>query len=293
MPHFRSILLPTDFAQASLEAAKVAAQIAKKFNSRVNLLHVLEPMPQWPVALHELRETADAVLKGAAQRLIDQDIQVGDVSVITGRPAETILAAADRTQADLILCGAGTLSPFGRYSAGPTAFAIIEQSKIPVLAVPPTEAPPLFRKVLCPVDHSNASARGLEYAGSLAREYACELIVLSVVPAVSYLVAAAESRQFEDARLLYDARWREEFKAFLQSHPLTAVHATTEVRAGRPHEQIIAAAKEHQCDVIVVGATGRSGLPRVLLGSTTRRLLTDIPCSLLTVKPDWPENGSM
>ena len=61
---------------------------------------------------------------------------------------------------------------------------------------------------------------------------------------------------------------------------------TKEVRHGLAHQQIILAAQEHQADLIVMGATGRTGLARVLIGSTTRRVLEHLPCSLLTVKQD-------
>jgi nucleotide-binding universal stress UspA family protein len=48
----QSILLATDFRPASEQAAEVAVRLASAFGSRVNLLHVLEPLPSWPVALH-------------------------------------------------------------------------------------------------------------------------------------------------------------------------------------------------------------------------------------------------
>ena len=46
-----------------------------------------------------------------------------------------------------------------------------------------------------------------------------------------------------------------------------------EFRQGSPHEQITAAARERGADLLVMGATGRTGLVRVLLGSVTRRVL--------------------
>jgi nucleotide-binding universal stress UspA family protein len=58
------------------------------------------------------------------------------------------------------------------------------------------------------------------------------------------------------------------------------------VRYGVPQEEIAAAAKELGSDLIIMGATGRTGLVQVLLGSTTRRLMRVMPCSLLTVKQD-------
>jgi len=59
---------------------------------------------------------------------------------------------------------------------------------------------------------------------------------------------------------------------------------TLVLERGVPHEQIIAAAQKYSADLIMMGATGRSGLVRDLLGSTPRRVLRDRPCSLLTVR---------
>ncbi len=59
-----------------------------------------------------------------------------------------------------------------------------------------------------------------------------------------------------------------------------------EVREGAPDREIVAAAQEHEADVICMGSTGRTGLIRVLMGSVTRHVLQDLPCSLLTVKDE-------
>jgi hypothetical protein len=45
--------------------------------------------------------------------------------------------------------------------------------------------------------------------------------------------------------------------------------------------------------VLVMGATGRTGLARVLLGSVTRRVLRDLPCSLLSVKDEEVDAGRL
>ncbi|MBX3441446.1 MAG: universal stress protein [Planctomyces sp.] len=283
----KNVLLATDFAQASEESLNVAARLAAQFGSEITLLNVLEPMPQWPVAIHELRETASGVLTLWTDRLAKQGVKVAASLVEVGAPADMIVQTADQIGADLILCGAGLLSPFDRYSAGPIAMSVIEHAKQPVLAVRPHGRPATFQKILCPVDHSAAAAEGFKTAAGLARAFSGELTILTVVPDVSTLVAAAEARQFEDAKLIYETRWREEFQAFLDKHEstLAGTRHTSEVRVGKPHQQIDAAAEAHGSDLIVVGATGRTGLARMLLGSTTRRLLGGLPCSLLAVKP--------
>jgi nucleotide-binding universal stress UspA family protein len=273
----QSILLATDFRPASQAASQVAALLSSAFGSRVTVFHALEQT--WPVSS---QENQDLLLK----HLAEQNVDVTNLLVGMGPPADTIVRKANEIDADLILIGAGELSRSDRFSAGPVATAVIEHALQPVLAVRPGEPAPRFHKILCPVDQSDPSGRGLRNAIRLARAFGGELIILTVVPEVSWLTAAVESGKFAGARAEYEGKWREEFDRFLAGNPTHEVKARTEVRHGKPHEQIIAAAREHQADVIVVGATGRTGLVRVLLGSTTRRLLEQVPCSLLVVKEE-------
>lgn len=286
MRNVQSILLATDLRPASLAAANVAVQLASAFGSRVTLLHVLEPLPGWPVALHEHRQKTEGPLREFGHQLTEQKVQVADSLIVIGPPADTIVRKANEIDADLILIGAGERSRFDRFSVGPVATAVIEHAPQPVLAVRPGEPVARFRKILCPVDQSGASGRGLRNAIRLARALGGELVILTVVPEVSWLTAAVETGQFADAKAEYETKWRDEFTAFLANIPTHDVKATKDVRHGAPHEQIVAAVQDHQADVIIMGATGRTGLVRVLLGSTTRRVLEQLPCSLLTVKEE-------
>jgi universal stress protein E len=106
------------------------------------------------------------------------------------------------------------------------------------------------------------------------------------VPEVDLPKTYGRTAEFANAETMYASQWRKEFEQFLEEHPESSAAISREVRSGRPHQQIAAAAAEHKADLIVMGATGRSGLARILLGSTTRRLLPALPCSLLAVKSD-------
>jgi len=286
MRAIKSILLATDFRPAGEEAASAAVRLASAFGSRVTVLHVLETLPNWPDAMLLVRDRAAEPLREFVGRLTAQQVEVADSVIVTGSPADAIVRKANEIDADLILIGAGERSRFDRFSMGPVAVSVLERAPQPVLAVRPGEPGVAFRKILCPVDQSDASARGLRNAIRLARAHGGELIILTVVPEVSWLTAAVETGQLTDAKIEYESKWREEFERFLAGIPTHDVRAVDEVRRGAPHEQIAAAARDHGADVIVMGATGRSGLVRVLLGSTTRRVLEQLPCSILTVKEE-------
>jgi nucleotide-binding universal stress UspA family protein len=57
-----------------------------------------------------------------------------------------------------------------------------------------------------------------------------------------------------------------------------------ELREGRPVDEILKAAEEHQCDVIVIGSRGLSGVSRVTLGETGNELLLKAPMPVIVVK---------
>jgi len=286
MRMLQSILLAVDFRPASLAAQAAALQLASTFGSHVTLLHVLAPPPPgWPATLHQEQKEAAGPLTQLAQKLADQHVQIADSAVVVGPPADTIVRKAHEIDADLILIGAGERSRVESFCAGPVAQAVIEHALQPVLAVRPGEPTATFQTILCPVDQSGASARGLSNAIRLAQVFGSKLIVLSVVPEVTWLTAAAETGYLAGARAEFESKWRQEFDQFLAAIP-PDVKLRKEVRQGIVPQQILAAAQDHQADVIIMGATGRTGLVRMLLGSTTRRLLQQLPCSLLTLKEE-------
>lgn len=279
-----SILLATDFLPASEEAACAAARLARRFGSRVTLLHALEPVPNWLVGFPYALEQASEPLHQLATRLTALGVNVTDTLVKVGPAADTILRQAQASAADLIVIGAGETTT-GQFVLGPVAQAVMERAEPPVFAVRP-DVPMEFGKILCPVDHSEVSRRALRNAIWLAHAFGGTLLVLSVVPAVSWLSAATESGTLKDAQEAHSKKWEEELAEFLRHTDFGDVRWAVEVCHGTPHLEILAAARRHGSDLIVMGSTGRTGLVRVLLGSVTRRVLRDLPCSLLTVKEE-------
>jgi universal stress protein E len=283
MRMLHSMLLATDFRPASEEAADVAVRLATTFGSRVTLLHVLEPVPEWPAALAGEREEAAAALQEMGQKLAAQKVLVVESSVPVGPPADTIVRKAEEIDAELIVIGAGERSRVDHFSPGPVAQAVLEHALAPVLAVRAGEPALRFQKILCPVDQSGPSDRGMQNAVRLARVFGGEVVVLTVIPEVSWVSATVKTGHL-GARAEYEAKWKVEFEKHLARVGFDDVKVTREIRHGVPHQEILAAAREHQADAIVMGATGKSRLARVLLGSVTRRVLRQLPCSLLLVK---------
>lgn len=285
MQMLKSILLATDFRSVNEDTLDAVAHLALAFGSQVSLLHVTQDIPL-SIQQSGERKIDTFLLQPASQYLAQKHVTIAQSIIKSGPVVSTIIDIAQDWDVDLIVIGAGeTVKPNG-FLIGATAEAVIAQAPQPVLAVRPGNPALQFKNILCPVDQSNTSARGLRNAVRLAKVYGGEIIVLTVIPEVSWLTAAVETGEFVDAKAEHAAQWVQEYECFLTKIDFSGVAWKREIRDGAPHEQIAAAAKEHEVDLIMMGATGRSGLVRVLLGSTTQRLLCELPCSLLTIKQE-------
>jgi nucleotide-binding universal stress UspA family protein len=277
MGTLRSILLATDFRLSSRGAAEATVRLATTFDSRVTALHVREEFLTWPVSPFENQDRL-------AEQLVAQKVELNEFLVHAGPPADTVVRKAQELEVDLLAIGAGEKVRDGQLVVGPVAESILERAAPPVLAFNPHGPRLAFQSILCPVDHSRVSWRALEDGIQLARAFGGRLVVLSVIPDVSWLTAAAETGQLSDAKFEHAAQWVKEFDEFLATVSFGEVEWERDLRHGIPHEQITATAQERGADLLVMGATGRTGLVRVLLGSVTRRVLRQLPCSLLLVK---------
>jgi universal stress protein A len=135
----------------------------------------------------------------------------------------------------------------------------------------------MFGSILCPVDFSANSRAALRYGAALARRSHGLLVVLFVNDPL--LVAAAAAAY--DARALATTSERE-LRRFV-TKALGASPNTRSIRfltaVGKPATAIVKVARDHRCDVIVMGTQGLSGPSKWFFGSVTQAVLkrTGVP----------------
>ncbi|MCI0738706.1 MAG: universal stress protein [Gemmataceae bacterium] len=279
----QTLLLATDFRPASLDATELAVDLAAAFGARATLCHVFQPFGHSAEERQNEREVAEWQIRELAQQLGGRMVAVDEALIMEGHPADCIVRKAQDMEADLVLLGAGkwTREPF---APGPIAEAVLHHCRRNVLTVRPGRPAVKLKRILCPVDQSEASELALRTAVEIARPFEGALHVVTVVPDVSWLTAFVETGKLADAQAWHKQHWRQEFEKSLARVDFDGVPWRHEIRHGVPHEEIVASAREHNADVIVMGSTGRTGLTRLLMGSVARRVLQDLPCSLWSVK---------
>jgi nucleotide-binding universal stress UspA family protein len=139
-----------------------------------------------------------------------------------------------------------------------------------------------IRSILYPTDFSERAECAFPTACALARDYGAELIVLHVYPPPIF--AGEVMKRTPDG---HDERlW-----AMLQrvQPPDPKVRTRHCLVAGHAATDIVRIASESKSDLIVIGAHGRTGLSRVLIGSVAEQVLRTSPCPVLVVKAPFPE----
>jgi len=151
-----------------------------------------------------------------------------------------------------------------------------------------------MKRILCPVDFSEFSARALERALPLADWFDARVTALHVVP---YVMPAGPGLPYFPAPLETTKARREQAEAnlrdFVAPFPATGEVIDVRVREGDPWREIAAEVEELPADLVVMGTHGRSGFEHLLLGSVTEKVLRRAPCPVVTVGevPPHPHAG--
>lgn len=131
---------------------------------------------------------------------------------------------------------------------------------------------PEIRRILCPIDFSEFSARAFRHALSLAQHYRAKLFVQQIVELYGYpsagFVASAELYEEFCQLLLHNAE--EKLQDFVRNYADNDIQPERVVKLGIASDSILAFAEAQKTDLIVMGTHGRRGFDRVMLGSVDR-----------------------
>jgi len=140
----------------------------------------------------------------------------------------------------------------------------------------------MYKKILLAVDGSEVSRKAVRHAVKLTKQNNGTLIAINVIPPVD----VTDIEVFKPESLLRGLR-REGEKILSEVKELAqkeGIEVQTKIEAGIPFEKICEIAKGLDCDLIVMGSHGRTGIGKVLIGSVTERVISRAHCPVLVVK---------
>jgi 3-phenylpropionate/trans-cinnamate dioxygenase ferredoxin reductase subunit len=256
---YRTIVVGTDGSPTATTAVEVAQKLARRLRGRLVLVGALEAhgLQRLPLqtALVEAAEAARAKKVDATAELIE------------GTPGESIVAAATKHDADLIVVGNRGMGQATRFRLGSVPDWVAHDAPCDLLIVdttgragPRRPAPP-YTRILAGTDGSGTATEAVRRAFTLASVYAGTVTLVHVGDP---LVGAIKLEEVAGAR----------------PEDVEVERRSVE---GDPAQRICELAEAEDVQLVVVGNKGMSGVRR-FLGSVPNKVAHEVPSDVLIVK---------
>ena len=142
-----------------------------------------------------------------------------------------------------------------------------------------------FTKILTAIDFSENSEFAFDYALTLATQFNAELTIIHVInEPVDLRGFYVPHISFEQLEKEIEESAVKMMEKFCSSKLGAFSNYKTSIMTGIPYDEILAAAARINASLIVLGTHGRTGLDRILFGSTAERVVRSASCPVLTVR---------
>jgi nucleotide-binding universal stress UspA family protein len=298
---FKRVLIPIDSSTYSHQAAHLALGFVERVGADALVIHVT-----YRQVMHGMESEAleKMVYVKYGRELLEPWTQIGkkrgvnlETKLVEAEGlgiAEAIIRTAASEHCDLIAMGTQGREGFERLLLGSVAERVVRLSSVPVLLVRQSVTTVTleagFKRILVPVDGSEASGKALWMANEIAMKFGAELEFLHIIPDMPPPIAdpvgmgglvydynaSSEVLEQEADRVIGDAK----AKTTAQT-----VH-TSKLRADgqRIADVIVQATRTKQADLIVMGTHGRGGFNRMLLGSVAEGVAHHASVPVLLVR---------
>lgn len=283
------ILACTHAGDGALGALRLANALAERDGSPVDVLGIVPTVFMEGLTLYSMSYglvMEDAVAMGQFRDEIQAQLhRVGgavaraEVHVQVGQTAHAIAEFAAEHGHGLIVLGAGRHDAATRLTGGETTLYVSRMARVPVLAVP-AGAGTIPRNAVAAMDFSEYSRDAAHTAARLVGPGG----VLRLAHTTWY--SHAEMRAGGDWLADYQLRAVERLHEIAETlRRETRVEVHVEVDVGDPAPSLLDRAREAEADLLAAGSHGHGFFTRVLLGSTSARLLRGARCAVLIAPP--------
>jgi nucleotide-binding universal stress UspA family protein len=263
------LLLATDSSEFSEGAIREAINFAKRCSSKLYAISVLETHPEYETIGSKFYEKEkEEVLKHLElikARAAGAGVNCDTIFHSGGETYKHIVDEAVAKNIDMIVIGRRGRKGLAKLLMGSVAAKIIGYAPCKVMVVP-RAAKIGYQKILVATDGSNHSIAAVAETISIAKRCGSSVIALS---------AGTTDDELKVAKLNTDN--------VLEMAGKEGIHAEAVTPRGRSYETIVETAAGRGVDLIVMGAYGKTGLKKILMGSSTERVIGLAGCAVMVV----------
>jgi nucleotide-binding universal stress UspA family protein len=281
------ILVATDFSEVSDRALGYAIALARRYDARIYLAHVITPDP-FQFAEPQLAQATYEKVRQAAEEGITDILISGK---LRGLPHEVLLEEGNvwptlekliiEHEIDLVVAGTHGRGKVQKILIGSVAEEIFRQADTAVLTVGPSvKGDPQreidLKHILFATDFGPGAQKAAAHAFSLAQEHNATLTLLHVIESAAAYTEESVARQRE----INSVRMRQ----LMPNGTEDWCKPEFRVTFGSAVEEILIAARESKADLIVMGAKPRRSLAGHVPLTIAYNVVTKATCPVLTVR---------
>ena len=268
-----TILLATDGTDYSEGAIQESIFFGQACNAKLIVLHVIKTDSEMAVSAHaQLAEKKNKVMPHleriqsmAANEGIDCQIVVAG----SFQPDKTIVDEAVKHKADVIIMGLCGKSGLKKFFIGSMTTKVIGHG-FPRVLIVPRDFLNTGEDILLAGDGSKFSELACAEAVSMSKS-------CTTLTKINIISVAEREHDLPAAQINIDA-----IRSTFEKEGVKTEYTTSAV-VGRPSDVIVETAKANNSDMIIVGGYGLSGVSKMIMGSTTERIIAMTPCAVLIV----------
>ncbi len=272
----KRILVPVDFSEYSIEALKVAAQIARKNNFEIILLHLLELPHQASDAFGNGNSIPEIIY--FKNKAIEKLEEIMDSEFLTGievfesiefkKVDEGVIDASVKNEVDLIIMGSHGTSGFKELLVGSNTEKIVRHSKIPVLVIKKGAKEFNSTNFVFASDFSKESRKPFRKMLEFVKLFDSKLFLVTICTPASFKTTNETEKNMENFIAHFD----------LENYS-THIYNDTNIENG-----IVNFAKSINADLIGICTHGRTGLAHFYNGSISEDLVNHAIKPVITFK---------
>jgi nucleotide-binding universal stress UspA family protein len=288
MYRYKRLLVGVSFANQDGTSIRYAAMISRLAKSeKITFVHVLSKVDipedlreQYPDLFPPIDQYSQREMEALVKKYFDgyPGAQL-EYEVVEGSPLIELLRRAKQEEIDLIV-----MRKRRKPTAGGTLFAKLARKAPCSLLFIPEGTGPRFTNILVPTDFSENSMDAMEVSVAFASSSGTpEIHCLHVydVPVAYYKTG----KSYEEFAEIMKGYAEKNYQEFIKKVDLKGITATPLFELNKKEYKGIAEViKEHDIDLLIVGARGRKAGAGVLLGSVTEHLIHTTRIPVLAVK---------
>lgn len=297
MQCFKNILVGVDLTKCrQYNVAELTPSAKEAIDCAIWLAHVnsaellfFAALTISPEALEQVRELANKLLG----ELVDQAAKEGVTAqsrLVQGQPVQEIMQQVKREGHDLVVTGIRDQTWLSRMIFGNTSLTLLHHCPCPVWVAKPGHTRQA-KNILIATDLKAAGAEAMRLGVPLGQILGSTVHVLHLVEyPLDFLWGPAPSEKHTQdyharIRSAAEETLKEQFKAADPQGRCSEVQFHIGEGLGAPDAAIEKFLREHPVDVLVKGTVVRTGVESLMRGHTAARLLPEVHCSILAVRP--------